>query len=110
MQDLESSFLLPKPAFHFGSSVRAHAWPLFVGLALFASGLSIAEQRRRLFSLAARTRATTRFVPLVTTGIMRVTFTDGSTWSGEELVDRIDNSRADKKEGCRIRTGRQNSD
>ena len=47
MQDLESSFLLPKPAFHFGSSVRAHAWPVFVGLALFASGLSIAEQRRR---------------------------------------------------------------
>jgi len=47
MQDLESSLLLPKPAFHFGSSVRAHAWPVFVGLALFASGLSIAEQRRR---------------------------------------------------------------
>jgi hypothetical protein len=47
MQDLESSFLLPKPAFHFGSSVRAHAWPVFVGVALFASGLSIAEQRRR---------------------------------------------------------------
>jgi hypothetical protein len=47
MQDLESSFLLPKPTFHFGSSVRAHAWPVFVGLALFASGLSIAEQRRR---------------------------------------------------------------
>ena len=47
MHDLESSFLLPRPTFHLGSSVRAHAWPVFVGLALFASGLSIAEQRRR---------------------------------------------------------------
>jgi hypothetical protein len=37
---------------------------------------------------------------------MRVTFTDGSTWSGEELVDRdmFDNNRADKKEGCRVQT------
>jgi hypothetical protein len=47
MQDLESSFLLPKPAFHFGSSVRAHAWPVFVGLAILAFSLSMAEQRRR---------------------------------------------------------------
>jgi len=47
MQDLESSFLLSKPTFGLGSSVRAHAWPVFVGLALFASGLAIAEQRRR---------------------------------------------------------------
>jgi hypothetical protein len=40
MQDLESSFLLPKPTFHLGSSVRAHAWSVLSGLALFTSGLS----------------------------------------------------------------------
>jgi hypothetical protein len=41
MQDLESSFLLPRPTFHLGSSVRAHAWPVFGGIALLSSGLSI---------------------------------------------------------------------
>jgi len=41
MQDLESSFLLPRPTFHLGSSVRAHVWPVFGGIAVFASGLSI---------------------------------------------------------------------
>jgi hypothetical protein len=41
MHDLESSFLLPRPTFHLGSSVRAHAWPVFVGITLFAFGLSI---------------------------------------------------------------------
>jgi hypothetical protein len=41
MQDLESSFLLSKPTFHLGSSVRAHTWPVFGGIALLSSGLSI---------------------------------------------------------------------
>jgi hypothetical protein len=41
MQDLESSFLLPRPTFHLGWSVRAHAWPVLGGIALLSSGLSI---------------------------------------------------------------------
>jgi hypothetical protein len=41
MQDLESSFLLPRPTFHLGSSVRAQAWPVLGGIALLSSGLSI---------------------------------------------------------------------
>jgi hypothetical protein len=39
MQDFESNLLLPRPTFHLASSVRAHAWRVIGGLALFASGL-----------------------------------------------------------------------
>jgi hypothetical protein len=41
MQDFKSSMLLPRPAFHLASAVRAHAWQILGGLALFASGLWI---------------------------------------------------------------------
>jgi len=41
MQDLESSFLRPRPTFHLGSSIRAQGWPLLGGIALLSSGLSI---------------------------------------------------------------------
>ena len=33
--------LLPRPTFHLGSSLRAHAWQMLGGLALFTSGLWI---------------------------------------------------------------------
>lgn len=39
MRGFTTSFLLPRPTFHLGSSARAHAWPMLGGLALFACGL-----------------------------------------------------------------------
>jgi hypothetical protein len=41
MRIFKSSILLPRPTSSLGSTVRAHAWPVFAGLALFASGLSL---------------------------------------------------------------------
>ena len=41
MQAFEANLLLPRPTLSHGSSVRAHAWNVFGGLALFAFGLSI---------------------------------------------------------------------
>jgi hypothetical protein len=41
MRAFTTSFLLPRPTFHLASSVRAHAWRVIGGLALFASGLSV---------------------------------------------------------------------
>jgi hypothetical protein len=48
--------LLPRPTFSLGSSVRAHAWQMIGGLALFASGLSILSWllRRTLLSSCNR--------------------------------------------------------
>jgi hypothetical protein len=56
--------------------------------------------------LAEQARATNTQVVLVTIGIVRVTFADGSTWVDQEAVDRdtFDDNRADKKEGCQLRT------
>ena len=41
MQAFEENILLPRPTFHLGSSLRAHAWQMLGGLALFTSGLWI---------------------------------------------------------------------
>jgi hypothetical protein len=41
MKAFQTNILLPRPTFHPGSSVRAHAWSLVGGLAFFTSGLSI---------------------------------------------------------------------
>jgi len=38
MHAFESSLLLPRPTFSLGSAIRAHAWAILGGLALFASG------------------------------------------------------------------------
>ena len=35
MQEFKANFLFPRPMFSLGSSVRAHAWPVFGGLSLF---------------------------------------------------------------------------
>jgi hypothetical protein len=55
--------------------------------------------------LAAQARATNTQVVLVTIGIVRVNFADGSTWVDQEAIDRntFDDNRADQKEGCQVR-------
>ena len=41
MKAFQARLLLPRPTFSLGSSVRAHAWNVIGGLALFISGLSV---------------------------------------------------------------------
>jgi hypothetical protein len=51
MKAFEGKILFPRPTFSLRSAVRAHTWPVFGGLALFASGLSILGwllRRRRI--------------------------------------------------------------
>jgi hypothetical protein len=39
MKAFEANFLVPRPTFSLRTALRAHAWPMFSGLALFTSGL-----------------------------------------------------------------------
>ena len=50
VQFFRSSVLLPRPTFSLRPAVHAHAWSVFGGLALFASGLSILVWMLRLRS------------------------------------------------------------
>jgi hypothetical protein len=52
--------------------------------------------------LAAEARANKTPVVLVTIGIVKVTFADGSTWSDDEAVERntFDSSSYEKRENC----------
>jgi hypothetical protein len=52
--------------------------------------------------LAAEARASNTPVVLVTVGLVKVTFADGSTWSDDEAVERhlFDNGRAEQEESC----------
>jgi hypothetical protein len=45
-------------------------------------------------------------VVLITIGIVRVTFTDGSTWVDQEAVDRhtFDDNLIDKEQGFQLRS------
>jgi hypothetical protein len=52
--------------------------------------------------LAAQARANNTPVVLVTIGIVKVTFADGSTWTDDEAVERnmFDNDLMEKQEAC----------
>jgi hypothetical protein len=52
--------------------------------------------------LSAEARANKTPVVLVTIGIVKVTFADGSTWSDDEAVERntFDSSSYERQEGC----------